>query len=476
MTALDDRPVTPPTRPEPTPDRRRGWFLQLLLRLHFTAGVFVGPFVLIAALSGAAYALAPSIESAVYAHELTTPSRAAPLPLADQVAAAQAYADEHHPEDTLSAVRPAPTAGDTTRVMFAEDGLLESQSRAVFVDPGTAEVRGDLLVYGTSGALPIRTWISTFHRTLFLGDVGRVYSETAASWLGVVALAGLALWIARARTARRRRDLVRPARGVSGHRRLASWHASTGIWLLVGALFLSATGITWSQFGGANVDALRAAWGWQTPSLTTSLGPSSAPADEHAGHHGSAATGAGAPTVTPERFDEVLAAAKAVNIDAAEVQITPPATADQAWTVAEIKRSYPTAVDSVAIDPRDGSVVSRTDFDTFSVPAKLTRWGIDTHMGTMWGLPNQVLLFVTALGIAAMVVFGYGMWWQRRPPGGRVGRAPTGGALARAPWWGVAAVVAAALALSAVLPTLGVGLLLFLVVDALVVTFRGQRT
>lgn len=481
MTAVDDRPVNPSTATPIRPGREasRGWFMQLLLRLHFTAGLFIGPFILIAALSGAAYALGPSIEQIVDKHELTAPSSAAPLPLADQIDAAQAYINRHHPEDSLSAVRPAPAPGATTRVMYAEDGLLESQSRAIFIDPGTAEVRGDLLVYGTSGALPFRTWVDTFHRSLFLGDAGRLYSETAASWLGVVALAGLGLWIARIRRARAKRDLVRPARGVRGYRRLFSWHASTGIWLLLGALFLSATGITWSQFGGANVDSLRAAWGWGTPSLTTTLSEHpTTPGGEHSAHHGGAevAGNTGPATVTASLFDEVLAKARTVNIHAGEVQITAPATADQAWTVAEIKRSYPTAVSSVAIDPNDMSVVSRTDFSSYSIPAKLARWGIDTHMGTMWGLPNQILLFGTALGIAAMVVFGYAMWWKRLPAGSRFGRAPAAGALARAPWWGTAAVIVVAVEISLVLPTFGVSLLAFVVVDALMVTYHARRS
>ncbi|UXN21876.1 PepSY domain-containing protein [Curtobacterium flaccumfaciens] len=479
MTAVDDRPVNPLIATPPGREARRGWFVQLLLRLHFTAGLFVGPFILIAALSGAAYALGPSIEQVVYKHELTAPSSAAPLPLADQIDAAQAYVNRHHPNDSLSAVRPAPAPGASTRVMYTEDGLLESQSRAIFIDPGTAEVRGDLLVYGTSGALPFRTWVDTFHRSLFLGDAGRLYSETAASWLGVLALAGLGLWIVRIQRARAKRDLLRPARGVRGYRRLFSWHASTGLWLLLGALFLSATGITWSQFGGANVDALRADWGWSTPSLTTTLSQDpAASAGEHAEHHGAAevAGNAGPATLAPTLFDEVLAKARTVNIHAAEVQITAPVTADQAWTVAEIKRSYPTAVSSVAIDPTNMSVVSRTDFSSYSIPAKLARWGIDTHMGTMWGLPNQILLFVTALGIATMVVLGYLMWWKRRPTGGRVGRAPAAGAIARAPWWGTTAVFLVAAGLSLALPALGVSLLVFLVVDALVVTFRRRST
>lgn len=478
MTTTDDRPA-PPIAPTPTatPPRspHRGWFGQLLLRLHFSAGLFVGPFILVAALSGAVYALGPTIEQGLYRHELTAPSTAAAKPLADQIDAAQAYIDAHHPEDTLAAVRPAPEQGATTRVMYAEAGLMDSQDRAIFIDPGTAEVRGELLVYGTSGALPFRTWVDTFHRSLYLGDVGRLYSETAASWLGVVALAGLGLWVVRIRRTRAKRDLVRPVRGVRGYRRVFSWHASTGVWLLVGALFLSATGITWSQYGGGNVDQLRSALSWGTPALTTTLTgtDTAAGGGAHAAHHGGATTTDAEPaTVTPALFDEVLAAARDANIHSSQVQITPPATTDQAWTVAEIKRSWPTAVNSVAIDPRDMSVVSETDFDSYSVPAKLTRWGIDTHMGTMWGLPNQILLFVTALGIATMVVLGYVMWWQRRPTGKRVGKAPAAGALVRAPWWGSGVVAVGAIVLGAFLPALGVTLLAFVVVDVLVTARR----
>jgi uncharacterized iron-regulated membrane protein len=476
MTATDNRPATAPAAESSAPSSvrpprkpQRGWFGQFLLRLHFYAGLFIGPFILIAALSGAVYALGPTIEQGVYRHELTAPSTAAAKPLADQIDAARAYIDKHHPQDTIAAVRPAPEQGATTRIMYAEAGLMESQNRAIFIDPGTAEVRGDLLVYGTSGALPFRTWVDTFHRGLLLGGIGRLYSETAASWLGVVALAGLGLWMIRIRKMRAKRDVVRPARGVRGYRRIFSWHASTGIWLLLGALFLSATGITWSQYGGGNVDRLRSALSWQAPALTTTLSDAVPAGGGRAAHHGAARpTDAEPATVTPALFDEVLAAARGANIHSSQLQITPPAAADQAWTVAEIKRSYPTAANSVAIDPRDMSVASETNFDTFSIPAKLARWGIDTHMGAMWGLPNQILLFVTALGIAAMVVLGYVMWWKRRLAGRRVGKAPSAGALTRAPWWGSGLVAVGAIVIGSFLPALGVTLLAFVVVDVLV--------
>ncbi|WP_414172856.1 PepSY domain-containing protein [Clavibacter tessellarius] len=89
-------------------------------------------------------------------------------------------------------------------------------------------------------------------------------------------LAGLGLWIVRWRRSPRRRDLVRPDPRATGYRRILSWHASIGVWLVVGALFLSATGITWSRFAGQNVTDLRAALSWQAPTLPTALGEAAA--------------------------------------------------------------------------------------------------------------------------------------------------------------------------------------------------------
>ncbi len=461
------------------------------MRLHFFAGVFVGPFILIAALSGGLYALTPQIEQLVYDRELHAPTADEVLPLAEQIEAADAYvragADgAAGASPTIVAVRPAPEPGDTTRVMYADAGLGESKTRAVFVDPGTAEVRGDLPVYGTSGSLPFRTWVSDLHRSLHLGDAGRLYSELAASWLGVVALAGAGLWATRYQRARRakrasqQRELLRPNLAATGFVRTRSLHASTGIWVLAGALFLSVTGITWSQYGGANFSELRAAVGWTTPSVSTSLdGVGSPAADEHAGHsHGAPTPSAEFAAVSPRAYDSVLSVAHEVNVNTGLVEIRPPAEPGTAWVVQEIQRSFPTEVDAVAIDGTTMQVVDRVDFAEFGPVAKLSRWGIDLHMGSMFGLANQLVLFAVAIGIAAMVAWGYAMWWQRRPkhdPSRRVGASPPRGALRRAPWWGVLTVLAGAAAVGVLLPLMGISLASFLVADVVLGAVARRR-
>jgi len=478
MNIFDKTLARSTSRRTPThqPQQRRGWLYQLLRRLHFYAGIFVGPFILIAALSGALYAMTPQIEQALYAKELHAPLAQDYLPLSQQVQAANDYLGLGQ---SPLAVRPAPNPGDTTRVMYLGEGLGPSESRAIFIDPATAEVRGDLTVYGTSGSLPLRTWIDQVHRNLHLGEAGRLYSELAASWLGIIAVAGLGLWIMRATRSKQKKNLSRPGHKAQGFRRLANLHTSLGLWVLLGAVFLSATGITWSTYGGANVGKLRAALSWQTPAVNTSLADQ--PMDmtgEHAEHHHHA-MGMMDHSVDPIMFDHVLTAAKDENIDTGLLEIKPPAAADQAWVVQEIKRSFPTQIDQVAIDGNSLNVVDRNDFADYGLAAKLSRWGIDAHMGTLFGLPNQILLLALALSIAAMVVLGYLMWWKRRPTkieNRRMGNLPARGGFVRAPWWGCALVVIIALVLGAFLPLLGTSLALFLVVDFLVVytaRFRG---
>lgn len=443
-----------------------------MLRLHFYAGILIGPFILVAALSGALYALTPQLEHAVYSQELHAPHSETTLSLATQIETANEYIGD---DAVLFAVRPAPENDDTTRIMYSEDGLGSSESRAVFVDPGTGEIRGDLVVYGTSGSTPLRTWISNLHRNLNLGDTGRLYSELAASWLGIVAVAGLALWVMRIRTARGKRDLLRPNLRHRGYHGLLGWHASVGVWVLLGAIFLSATGITWSQYAGANIADLRASFDGGTPTVNTSLDGAEPAADEHAHHRGAPIASTGA--ANPETFDAVLAIAQRENVNTGEVEIKPPAESGTAWTVREIKTGFPTEADSLAIDGTTMQVVDRVDFADFPLTAKLASWGVNLHMGVMFGLANQIILFVIASALVSMTVLGYLMWWRRRPmrDSGRLLGAPPPPALRAAPWWGIGVVATASVLIGLWLPLVGWTLLVFVAIDTMLGKVRQQR-
>ncbi|GAB3190376.1 PepSY-associated TM helix domain-containing protein [Nesterenkonia suensis] len=471
MTLTTENPETA----RPPVGATRGWLPAMLRRLHFYAGILVGPFILVVAVTGALYAFSPQLERAVYADLLEAPSSSEErLPLEDQVDAAQVARGG---DAVPSAVRPAPELGDTTRVMFAADDGAdghEAEPVAVFVDPATGEVLGEDHVYGTSGSLPLRTDIAQAHRHLFLGDWGRIYSELAASWLAVVVLAGVGLWAVRWRalraSRRSRRDLLLPGRTGPGYRRTRSWHAALGIWFAAGGLFLAVTGITWSTYGGANVADMRQALSWQTPAVETDLSDGAPAEDEHAGHehHGGHHSTSEEVDVDPAAIDHVLHAAQEAGFTSTHVEITLPTGADQAWSMEDVSMRLPAPeLQAVAVDAGSMEVIDALRFDDYPFVAQLAQWGIWLHMGTLFGLPNQLMLFALSLGLVVMVIWGYLMWWQRRPRhGGRaMGPAPAPGALRRAPWWGVGLTVGSAGLVAWFLPVLGVSLVAFVLGD-----------
>ncbi|UWW08245.1 PepSY domain-containing protein [Mycolicibacterium brumae] len=441
------------------------------MRLHFYAGVLVGPFLLVAAVTGGLYAVAPTIEQWMYRDHLQAQTAGPSLPIADQVRAAQ----RARPDLAAVAVRPG-ESGLTTQVLFA-DPILEQSRRAVFVDPASGELQGDLAVYGSVNALPVRAWLSGLHRNLNLGEPGRLYSELAASWLWVVVLGGLYLWIGRYLRGRGRNRLLTVDRSATGRRRTLNWHGATGIWIATGLLFLSATGLTWSAYAGANVDKLRAALSWSTPavsvSLTGSEGAEHDP-DPHAGH-GHGATAPSVPVVpTAPRVGElnrVLDTARAAGLGG-PVEIAIPADTTTAFTVAQTRQPWVMSTNTVAVDGATGAVTDASWFADWPLAAKLAAWGIQLHMGTLFGLPNQLALLALAGALVAVIVGGYRMWWQRRPDRMRVGRPPRRGALAALAPGAAVAVLAAAALVGWFIPLLGLSLAGFVAADVAVGLLR----
>ncbi|MFZ2526901.1 MAG: PepSY domain-containing protein [Rhodococcus sp. (in: high G+C Gram-positive bacteria)] len=453
-------------------------FRPLILRLHFYAGILVAPFLLIATISGGLYAITPALEQVMYRQYLHTDATGPAVPVVEQVSAARRVL----PDLAVTAVRPASEPGETTRVLFTDPSLGESERRAVFVDPATAAPLGELVVYGSSSALPMRTWISQLHRHLHLGEPGRVYSELAASWLWVVALGGVYLWVQRYRTTRRRNPasarLLTVDRSARGRNRTLGWHGSAGLWIAVGLIFLSATGLTWSKYAGDNVGDLRTALSWTTPALDKNLGGGTGSSDGHDGHggHSAAATDPGTLGRTLGELDTVVAVA-ADNGVTEHVEVGVPADGHTAFTVTETRQPWQFTTDAVAVDGTTGTVTDVNRFADWPLAAQLTSWGIALHMGLLFGLLNQLALLALAIALVTVIVRGYLLWWQRRPTRGerRMGRPPVRGAWRRIHPAAAVAVVAAAVAVGWVVPLLGLSLLGFLLVDAAVAGTRRLR-
>lgn len=450
---------------------------QLLLRLHFYAGVFISPFLVIAALTGLLYASAYAVEDVLYDDLRTVAdSGGEPVPLADQVRAAA----EAHPEWAVTGVRPGHEPDDATGVLMDDGVARETGAVAiVYVDPYTGEVQGDSTTYGSSQAGPFREWVATFHRTLHLGDLGRNYSELAASWLWVIVGAGLVLWLWRKRrqselTARKRRRggrLLWPRRGASGRTKSLSWHGPIGLWLAVLLLFLSATGLTWSRYAGEHIGELRQQLSWTTPSLEAAGG------GEHAAHgsHGHAHNEAGMLPV--DSLDTVYETARDAGLEG-PLELTLPTGESGEFVASETQRSYPVQQDKIAVTVDETGAAQVTEelrFADWPFMAQATSVAIALHMGLLFGPANQIFLAAAMSAFLTLIFLGYRMWWQRRTTDSMLGRPYPPGALRSLPWWTVAAAVPAVALVGWFLPLFGIPLLAFLIADVLIGLWRRRR-
>lgn len=385
--------------------RPRAALWALARRVHFMAGLFVAPFLAVLALTGLAYAFTPQINDFRYADELyVDQSRGTTRSMADQVAAALAT----HPEAHVQSVIVPGDPDRTTQVVLGGVPGLEhgadhfsAEALTVYVNPYTAAVNGELVT--VNDRPPAQVWLRELHGNLNLGDPGRLYSEFVASWLPIIVVGGAFLWVGQRRRRRSARALLVPSNSVTGRARSRSWHGALGLWLAVGLLGISITGLTWSTFAGERVDAAITALDGKTPRLNS---PDVAPRQR-------------ADVVT---FDRAVASAREEGLQG-QLTVTPPEEG-KPFTVSESDEGLPIRKSTVAVDPYSAEVTARQGWEDFPLPAKLTTLGVQAHSGTLFGLANQLALAALAVGALVLLVLGYRMWWQRRPVGRRSAAAP----------------------------------------------------
>lgn len=379
----------------------------MLRLLHNQLGILIAPFIFIASLTGLLYGLTPQIENFIYQEQLIAkhiPTQKT-QPLSQQILAALTIL----PSDAkIFAVRTPITSDHTTRILYQVPNQFNI-TKAIFINPYNLEVQGQLPVYGTSGALPLRTFLDELHRSLLFGEYGRVYSEFAASWLGVFALTGLIQWWNYHKKNKRT------------HSRYINikWHYIVGLTILPMLFFFSITGLTWSKWTGANIAELRHLLNSDTPSLSLALTPTILNVvDPHAEHHmhTDIYDQNVSNTLNLKDFDHILTIAYQNGLSAQALQIKPSYRTDRAWSIEEMNHRWPIQIDALAVDMKNYRIIDNLRFNDFPLSAKLTRWGVDLHIGILFGLVNQLILVFSAGLILLLLVFSYRAWWTYQRP------------------------------------------------------------
>jgi uncharacterized iron-regulated membrane protein len=419
----------------------------LARRVHFLAGILLAPLLLVLCLTGLVYVFSPQIHDGLYAGQLYVDEVGEkPRPVKQQVKAALAA----HPEGEFRSVVPPAEPNRTTQVNLWVPGDGDpSHARTVYVDPYTNYINGELTTEG--GRLPANVWLRNLHANLHLGEIGRLYSETAASWLPLISVGGLLLWLTKqGRRPRSAREFLVPApRGKGAQLRLKSVHGPLGLWASAMLLVIGVTGLMMSRFAGPRLFDV------QPPRLAA------APVDVP--RHRSTSIG----------IDSVLNVARDHGLSGT-LQVTPPAAPGQVFTVTETTPGLPIHRSAIAVDPYTGRITEHIGWDDYTRLAQIRTLGVELHTGTLFGLANQILLALFAVATIVLIAGGYRMWWKRSPYRGQLPPAPLP-ALRQIPRPVGAVAVLLAVALGWYLPTFGVSLAVFVLVDIVINAIRRRR-
>jgi uncharacterized iron-regulated membrane protein len=363
-----------------------------LWRWHFHAGMLCIPFVIVLAITGGIYVFKPQLDAFAdrAVDSLTVTGQRATGE--QHIAAALASL----PGSKLFVYEVPREADDAVRVhLYAADGT----GRIVYVHPETLAI-----LKSVPHTARLTEIVRMIHSDLLAGRTGSLLIELAAGWAIVMLITGLYLWWPR--ESRGLAGSLYPRFG-EGHR--VFWrdlHAVTGVWISALALFLLVTAQPWTYVNGNLIGKIRA---WVAPAPTDwAVGG----ADPHAAHR---VPGAADAIATPLTINQVIARIAPLRLEP-PVRLYLPDARTPHWRVRSETQNRP-KVRELALDRMTGHLIHDDRFADKSALDQTIQFGIAAHEGQLFGLPNQLLGFATALGLLTLCVSALVMWWRRRPGG-----------------------------------------------------------
>ncbi|HEX8553979.1 MAG TPA: PepSY domain-containing protein, partial [Sphingomonas sp.] len=266
---------------------------------------------------------------------------------------------------------------------------------------------------------PMRV-VSRLHGQLMMGDKGSHLVELAASWAIVMILSGLFLWWPRGGGAA---GMLYPRLRSGGRRFWRDLHGVTGFWVSFLALFLLVSGLPWAKSWGGYLKTVRAAvesaperqdWPAGRDAELRDRGAADrgtrAMMGEHAEHRGMTMAH---PAISYTPLDRLVATVRPLRL-AAPVLIAPPTGPGQPWIAKSDAANRPLRTD-LTLDGESGRVLTRKDFAQRRLIDGIVGYCIAAHEGQLFGLANQLLGLLTAVGLVLLSVSSVVLWWRRKP-------------------------------------------------------------
>lgn len=396
---------------------------QRLWRWHLLAGLVVCPFAILLSVTGSIYLFKPQIDSyeeaAINAlspvFEQASPEIAPSTHLANLLA--------KNPQSNLKRLILA-KPGD--RTLEIELQSAEGEKTIYWIDIAS----GQILASKNSDQRLMQR-VKKLHSELLLGNMGSYVVELMASWLIILIISGLYLWLSKSNNRQEPAKLVVPQfNETKPDKKWRSLHAVVGFWFTIPMIILLLSGLPWTQLWGSGFDQVKTIAGWQGPGqewfVTLQSEKPQAKrvqipeaslwqidSDPHA-NHGTAAT-AGIEALDLRILDAIQDRPEVAAL-IHPVQIAPPKPNNGVWTV----RSMPSQRsdrETIHFDQYSAQLIKHIRFKDHHPVEQFVSQGVSLHEGALFGWLNQLLGVLTALAITCISGFGLYAWWLRKPQG-----------------------------------------------------------
>ena len=351
-----------------------------MFTFHQWLGLLVGLVVIVIGLTGAILVFENEIDQVLHPALWHVTPQGSPRPLDALMDAVRAS----HPDDRLEWIEIA-TGSDNSYVMHM------ITRRQIFVNPYSGEILGerdyDKTVFGMMFFL---------HRTLLAGEIGRTVVGVTTLVTVILLVTGLYLWWPRTL------GRLKPSLSIkwtNGKRRLTyDLHNVLGFYASWYVIVIAMTGLVWS------FPAVHDAIFW----LTDSPAPpwKSAPRSK------------AAPETAIFSADEALHAAAVALPGAHATEIILPQQPDDPYAIGKRfpRPGNPNAQSHVYVDQYSGAVLAVERYEELSLGATIRLLVYPVHVGTVFGLPTQILAFLVSMVIPLSAATGFLLWWRKRTP------------------------------------------------------------
>lgn len=398
---------------------------QRLWRWHFFAGLMVCPFAILLSITGSIYLFKPQIDSYV---EETINANAPVLRVAKEPISPDQLVNDLLAKYPSAKLKAFTLAKENDRSVEIELRHINGQVEIFWLDHLTGKTLDSAISDKRFLAV-----VKDLHGELLLGNRGSYVVELMASWMIVLIITGLYLWLTSSDLtanvqSKWRRWFVpqfHMKRARSGYKSL---HGVIGIWFTLPILVLLLSGLPWTQLWGSGFKQLQAYMGWQdqpqfklavaTVNQNTALEnePSlwEISSDPHK-HHNHSADKTDTKQINLSPLAIIVESLKQEDL-APPVLISPPSGNSQIWSARSMSQQRSERV-TINFHPITADELSRIEFADRHPVRRVVSHGISLHEGVLFGWFNQLLGLLTAVAIIVLSTFGLLIWWLRRPKG-----------------------------------------------------------